>query len=119
MRRPVPATAPGPLRTLAALILVDGRYLTSTQIALSVYPWPCNPQTVWSHWIPALRRSGCRIEHSYRYGYRLLEIPPDALLDDVLVVARALRQEQPTRLWSLYGRTVITPSQTRTSRLSA
>lgn len=92
------------MRVLAALLLVDGRFLTSKELSHAVLPWQTSRQVVWSHWMPALRRAGVRIERSTHYGYRLLDLPPDALLDDVLVLVHALQEEQPTRLWHLMGR---------------
>lgn len=116
MTQHVPATARGPLRVLAALLLVDGRYLKAAEIAVSVNPWPCSRQTVWAHWMPALRRAGCQIENHTHYGYRLLDLPPDALLEDVLAMAHALQEEQPTRLWHLMG---AEPETTRRARRAA
>jgi hypothetical protein len=101
----------GAMRTLAALLLVDGRVLTSRELALIASPWIAEPDSVRGWWIPKLRAAGCRIEAmppSSGGGYRLVALPPDALLDDVLAVAHALKREHPTRLWELFGRAVAT-----------
>jgi hypothetical protein len=110
----------GAMRTLAALLLVDGRTLSARELARIASPWIAQPSTVWSRWIPTLRRWGCRIETvDFRgSGYRLISLPPDGLLDDVLAVARQLQREQPTRLWELFGRPVAM-CQTRALRSSA
>ncbi len=117
----------GAMRTLAALLLVDGRSLETVEIARIASPLIGEPRTVSSRWIPLLRRMGCRIETAGMHGegYRLLEIPPDELLDDVLVVVHRLREEQPTRLWGLFGRPTATsqspaaPSPVSSARRSA
>jgi hypothetical protein len=112
----------GALRVAAALLLVDGRALRPAELARVALPWGGQISVV-SDWMVALRRAGCRIETlDFRgSGYRLLEIPPDAVLDDVLTHARELRTEHPTRLWDLFGRAVATsPSrETRSSASSA
>lgn len=96
----------GVLRTLAALVLVDGRVLSAEELARCAFPWIASRETVWVHWIPLLRRLGCQIETMPppKYGYRLTAVPPDALLDDLLVMVDQLKSEWPLRLWDLFGR---------------
>lgn len=111
--------SPGALRVAAALLLVDGRFLSAGDLAALARPWS-GPLGVVRVWVQALRAAGLEIETGPppRYGYRLAALPPDELLDDVLVMARHLMGEEPTRLWHLFGRparpapvTVTRPSQ--------
>lgn len=113
----------GALRTAAALLLVDGRALDAAELARIALPWGGVPTTPRTLWIPSLRAAGCRIETvaPKGAGYRLLEIPPDAILEDVLAAAHQLRDEHPTRPWELFGRDAATcrPRETPSSRSSA
>jgi biotin operon repressor len=94
--------AMGSLRMLAGLLLADGRIVSSHEIAQWAMPWMGSRGSV-THWQRVLVDHGCRVETVYPHGYRLAALPPDDLLDDVLVIARALRREEPTRLWHLIG----------------
>lgn len=102
------ATTRGSLRVVAALLLVDGRCLSTDELAMVARPWGGDPGTLWEAWMPALRSAGCAVEHVRGVGYRLVALPPDDLLDDVLTVSRQLRREYPTRLWHLMGQEVMT-----------
>lgn len=103
MRRP---PSLGAMRALAALLLVDGRVLPARELAAIGLPCGATVSALRCRWMPRLRAAGCQVETvDFRgSGYRLLELPPDALLDDVLTVAHQLRREQPTRLWAAFGR---------------
>lgn len=100
----------GSMRTLAVLLLADGRIVPGHEIAPIGLPWGGATESVGT-WIATLRRYGVQIETNNPYGYRLLALPPDDLLDDVLVLVHQIRAERPTRLWSLIGRAERPPSR--------
>lgn len=110
-----------PLRVAATLLLVDGRFIRAAEIVRIALPYR-EPAYGVPGEIDALRRAGCLIERGPRptYGYRLVSLPPDALLDDVLLMAHEIEVERPTRLWELIGaRPAMAPSLIRASRWSA
>lgn len=92
----------GAMRTLAVLLLTDGRIVPCREIGVLSLPWGGSQASV-PHWIKLLRTYGCRIETVSPHGVRLAALPPDDLLEDVLVIAHELRAEQPTRLWLRMG----------------
>lgn len=109
----------GALRVAAGLLLADGRALAADELARLALPWGSSRATL-GWWVMSLRRAGLRIETmDFRgTGYRLLAIPPDDVLDDVLTHVRELRREHPTRLWALFGQPAAT-CQTHTLALPA
>jgi hypothetical protein len=112
----------GGMRTLAALLMADGRLLSEAVLGRIALPWGSTGHTVRNFWMPSIRLAGCQVETVFPFGYRLVALPPDELLEDVLAIARVLQQEHPTRLWELFGRGVTTetrPSQIHADRWSA
>lgn len=105
----------GAIRMLAGLLLADGRIVRSREIAGWALPWRAARASP-RQWARQARGVGCRIETIYPHGYRLLEIPPDDILDLVLLEARQLRLELPMLEWHLIGLESPPPPEPRTLR---
>lgn len=90
---------PRALRVLSALLLADGNYVSTRQLARAI-PERRVPDSGIRNHIANLRRFGVWwIETGPRGGYRLRSLPPDWLLDDLLAMAHRLREERPREAW--------------------
>jgi hypothetical protein len=86
---------------LAYLVLADGQLVRSDELGALIYPHNAFPQMELRHLVARLRRAGIRIETGARgmsrptigraRGYRLRALPPDELLDELLLAIDAIK----------------------------
>jgi biotin operon repressor len=80
------------------LLLADGATVPAWKLRAHCHCSRVILQPTLRRHIQRLRAAGCRIERSggmLRYGYRLLAIPPDAMLEDLLAIVHVVRAAQP------------------------
>lgn len=90
------------LRVLARLLLADGAFVPARDLRVSSTGRSVCQITLKGH-MRQLRLAGCMIERQgggpwlRTLSYRLVCLPPDAVLDDLLVIVRTLRAESERR----------------------
>lgn len=86
------------LYVLALLLLADGATVPAWKLRAGCHCGRVIRQPTLRRHVQRLRAAGCRIERSggmLRYGYRLLTIPPDEVLEDLLAIVHVVRSSQP------------------------
>ena len=91
-----------PLRVLAALLLADGRLVPMWALRRVPSPGRLVDGRTISTYVGALRAAGVEVEVCGFHGYRLLALPPDALLMDLLAVL-----DEVKRRWTFRAAVLI------------
>jgi biotin operon repressor len=78
---------------VAALLDADGAVVSYRSLGIVVGAAEVNVAPVVRQYVQRLRRHGVEIETVARRGCRLLRVPPDELLEDVLAVLDEMRRD--------------------------